>query len=105
MILPYRYGYTFHLSCFVPALIQSGKEKKWSVYIGFALLGIALFTPVMYFLTMGFTNAYARWTLFIATSLIAYVGIYIDKIPNVAKWHMHIGYLFAIAALLPDSHQ
>lgn len=84
----------------VPALIQSGKEKKWSAYVGFALLVLTLFTPVMYFLTMGFTNAYARWTLFIATSLIAYVGIYIDKIPNVAKWHMHVGFLFAVVGIV-----
>ena len=80
----------------VPALIQSGKEKKWSHYIAFALLVLTLFTPFMYYLTMGFTNGYARWTLFIATSLIAYVGIYLDKIPNVARWHMHFGVAFAI---------
>ena len=84
----------------VPALIQSGKEKKWSHYIAFALLVLTLFTPFMYFLTMGFTNGYARWTLFIATSLIAYVGIYLDKIPNVARWHIHLGFLFAVAGIV-----
>ena len=84
----------------VPALIQSGKEKKWSHYIGFALLALTLFTPFMYYLTMGFSNGYARWTLFIASSLIAYVGIYIDKIPNVARWHIHIGALFAIVGII-----
>ena len=84
----------------VPALIQSGKEKKWSHYIGFALLVLTLFTPFMYFLTMGMTNGYARWTLFIASSLIAYVGIYINKIPNVAKWHIHVGATFAILGIV-----
>ena len=84
----------------VPALIQSGKEKKWSHYIGFALLTLTLFTPFMYFLTMGFSNGYARWTLFIASSLIAYVGIYIDKIPNVSRWHMHIGFAFAVVGII-----
>ena len=83
----------------VPALIQSGKEKKWSHYIAFGLLVLTLFTPFMYYLTMGFSNGYARWTLFIASSLIAYVGIYIDKIPNVARWHMHIGFAFAIIGI------
>ena len=80
----------------VPALIQSGKEKKWGHYVGFALILLTLFTPFMYFITMGAKNGYARWTLFIASSLIAYVGIYIDKIPNVAKWHMHVGFAFAL---------
>ena len=84
----------------VPALIQSGKEKKWSHYIGFALLVLTLFTPFMYYLTMGFSNGYARWTLFIASSLIAYVGIYIDKIPNVSRWHMHVGFAFAIIGIV-----
>ena len=84
----------------VPALIQSGKEKKWSHFIAFTLLVLTLFTPFMYFLTMGFTNGYARWTLFIASSLIAYVGIYLDKIPNVAKWHMHVGVAFAIIGVV-----
>ena len=84
----------------VPALIQSVTEKKWSHLIGFALLTFTLFTPFMYFLTMGLTNGYARWTLFIVTSLLAYVGCYIDKIPNVAKWHIHIGYAFALAGMI-----
>lgn len=84
----------------VPALIQSGKEKKWSHYIGFALLVLTLFTPFMYYLTMGFSNGYARWTLFIVSSLIAYVGIYIDKIPNVTRWHIHLGLFFAIAGIV-----
>ena len=84
----------------VPALIQSGKEKKWSHFIAFALLVFTLFTPFMYFLTMAFTNGYARWTLFIASSLIAYVGIYIDKIPNVARWHIHVGAAFAVAGIV-----
>ena len=84
----------------VPALIQSVTEKKWSHLICFALLVLTLFTPFMYFLTMAFTNGYARWTLFIVSSLLAYVGIYIDKIPNVAKWHIHIGFFFAIAGII-----
>ena len=84
----------------VPALIQSVTEKKWSHLIGIALLTLTLFTPFMYFLTMGLTNGYARWTLFIVTSLVAYVGTYIDKIPNVAKWHMHVGFAFALTGII-----
>ena len=84
----------------VPALIQSAKERKWSHLIAFALLVFSLFTPFMYYLTMGFTNGYARWTLFIATSLIAYVGIYLNKIPNVARWHMHVGVAFALIGVV-----
>ena len=92
--------YTPIMIFLVPALIQSGKEKKWSHYIGFALILLSLFTPFMYFVTMGFTNGYARWTLFIATSLIAYVGIYLDKIPNVARWHIHLGFAFAAIGII-----
>ena len=84
----------------VPALIQSVKEKKWSHLVGFALLVLTLFTPFMYFLTMGMTNGYARWTLFIASSLIAYVGIYMNKMPNVSRWHIHVGYAFALAGII-----
>ena len=84
----------------VPALIQSGKEKKWSHYIAFGLLVLSLFTPFMYYLTMAFSNGYARWTLFIVSSLIAYVGIYIDKIPNVSRWHIHIGFAFAVIGIV-----
>ena len=84
----------------VPALIQSGKEKKWSHYIALALILLSLFTPFMYFLTMGMTNAYARWTLIVPAVLIAYVGVYLDKIPNVAKWHIHVGYAFALTGIV-----
>ena len=83
----------------VPALIQSFTEKKWTHIVGFALMVFTLFTPVMYYLTVGFTNGYARWTLFVVAALIAYVGIYINKIPNVPTWHMHIGFLFAIMGM------
>ena len=84
----------------VPALIQSGKEKRWSHFIAFIFFVVALFTPVMYFLTMAMSNGYARWTLFVASSLIAYVGVYIDKIPNVSRWHMHVGVAFAIIGVV-----
>ena len=84
----------------MPALIQSGKEKKWSHYIAFAFILLSLFTPFMYYVTMGFTNGYARWTLFIVTSLIAYVGIYLDKIPNVSRWHIHVGFAFVVIGII-----
>ena len=84
----------------VPALIQSGKEKKWSHYIAFGLILFSLFTPFMYFLTMGMTNAYARWTLIVPAVLIAYVGTYLNKIPNVSRWHIHIGYAFALIGII-----
>ena len=92
--------YTPFIMFLVPSLIQSGKEKKWSHLVAFGLFVLSLFTPFMYFLTMGFTNGYARWTLFVATSLIAYVGLYIDRIPDVSKWHIHIGYFFALAGII-----
>ena len=82
-----------------PALIQSVQGKKWFNLVGFALLVFSLFTPVMYYLTMGFSNGYARWTLFVVSSLVAFVGIYIDKIPNVAKWHLHVGLAFAVIGM------
>ena len=94
------WSYVAFILFLVPALIQSVTEKKWSHLIGFALLTLSLFTPFMYFLTMGLTNGYARWTLFIISSLLAYVGCYIDKIPNVAKWHIHIGFAFAVAGIV-----
>ena len=94
------WSYVPFIMFLVPALIQSGKEKKWSHFIGFGLLVLTLFTPFMYFLTMAFSNGYARWTLFIISSLIAYVGIYIDKIPNVSRWHIHIGFAFAVIGIV-----
>ena len=84
----------------VPAFIQSGKEKKWSHYIALALILFSLFTPFMYYLTMGMTNAYARWTLIVPAILIAYVGTYLNKIPNVSRWHIHIGYAFALIGII-----
>ena len=84
----------------VPALIQSGKEKKWSHYIALVLIVFSLFTPFMYFLTMGMTNAYARWTLIVPAILIAYVGTYLNKIPKVSRWHIHIGYAFALLGII-----
>ena len=94
------WSYVPFIMFLVPALIQSGKEKKWSHFIGFTLMVFILFTPFMYFLTMLGTSSYARWTLFVITSLLAYVGIYIDKIPNVARWHIHVGAAFAILGVV-----
>ena len=85
---------------FVPALISSCRRKHFSPLIATALFSFMLFTPFCYYAFHGFTYAYSRWTLFVTTSLIAYVAFYIDRIAEEPKWHVIVGGLFAIFTAL-----
>ncbi len=75
----------------VPALINSLKQKHFSVLVPFAFFIFALFTPIFYYLFHGFTQPYSRWTLFVTTSLMAYVGLYLDKVKNEKFYIIIIG--------------
>ena len=80
----------------VPALISSVKKKHFSPLIAFSLFCLMLFTPFCYYAFHGFTYAYSRWTLFVTTSLIAYIAFYIDDIKEQPHWHILIGGLFTL---------
>lgn len=81
---------------FIPAIIDSFKHKKISHFIAIGLFILAIFTPFFYYLCFGFTKPYSRWYLFVTTSLITYVGLYIDKIKEMKKSILLSGYIFAI---------
>lgn len=76
----------------LPAFVESLKKKHFSVLVPLAFFVFALFTPCFYYLFHGFTQAYSRWTLFITTSILAYTGLYLDKlrektiVPLVLGW-------------------
>ena len=75
--------------CFLPMLLllfpafrHSLKEKHFSVLVPLFFFVFALFTPCFYYLFFGFTVAYSRWVLFAVTSIMAYTGLYLDKIKD-----------------------
>ena len=80
----------------LPALISSARRKKFSAHIAFALFVLMLLTPFSYYAFHGFTYAYARWNLFVVTSLMAYVSFYIDRIEQEPRWQTLVGGGFAI---------
>ena len=82
---------------FVPALISSCRRKHFSPLIATAIFCFMLFTPFCYYAFHGFTYAYSRWTLFVTTSLIAYVAFYLDRIKEEPRWHTIVGGLFTLA--------
>ncbi|MBE6136030.1 MAG: hypothetical protein E7181_02025 [Erysipelotrichaceae bacterium] len=84
----------------VPALIDSARRKKFSHLIAAALLTLTLCTPFMYYLFMGMVNAYARWTLFVTSSIITYVSLYISDLEHKNRHYIHFGYAFAIAGII-----
>ena len=92
--------YTPNILFLVPAIIDSACRKKWSHLIAVALMVLTLFTPFMYYLFMGMVNAYARWTLFVTSSVITYVSLYISDLENKNKHFIHFGYAFAIAGIV-----
>lgn len=67
-----------------PAFKNSIKNKHFSVLVPLVFFIFALFTPVFYYLFHGFTQAYSRWTLFVTTSILAYTGLYLDKLEETA---------------------
>lgn len=81
---------------FIPALISSTRKKHFAPLIATTLFSLMLFTPFTYYAFHGFTYAYSRWTLFVTTSLIAYVSLYIDRIEEEPRWHLFVGSAFAL---------
>ena len=76
---------------FIPALINSIKNHRISPLIGTLLMIFMLVIPFPYFLFHGFTQPYSRWTLFATTSLIAFVGCYLDKVKKDPDYMVFIG--------------
>ena len=75
----------------VPAFMDSLNKKHFSVLVPLAFFVVALFTPFFYYMFHGFTEAYSRWTLFVTTSIMAYTGLYLDKIKEKPFYVLIIG--------------
>ncbi len=83
-----------------PAFVDSLKKRHFSVLIPLLFFIVALFTPACYFLFHGLTEGYSRWTLFVTTSILAYTGLYLDKIKEKPFYELIIGYLFLMAMMI-----
>ena len=86
----------------VPAFKDSFKNKHFSVIAPLAFFIFALFTPICYFAFHGFTEAYSRWTIFVVTSILAYTGLYLDKLDSKPFTELILGWgsliVFIVAA-------
>ena len=83
----------------VPAFIESFRQKHFSVIAPLAFFIFALFTPAFYYLFHGITEAYSRWTLFVTTSILAYTGLYLDKVLERPVLHLVFGYAFMMTMM------
>ena len=75
----------------VPAFADSLNKRHFSVLVPLAFFVIGLFTPFLYYMFHGFTEAYSRWTLFVTTSILAYTGLYLDKVKDEPFYMLIIG--------------
>ena len=75
----------------VPALINSVKNKHYSPLVALALFILMLCTPFTYYMMHGFSQPYSRWTIFPTICLVAYVGLYLDKLKDAPKWTLLVG--------------
>lgn len=80
----------------VPAFIDRIKRKQYSVIVATSLFIIALFTPFCYYALHGFTQVYSRWNIFFVFCLIAFVGMYLDKLKDEKFVNLIIGVFFAL---------
>lgn len=83
-----------------PAFIESMKQKHFSVIAPVAFFVFALFTPCFYYLFHGFTVAYSRWTLFVVTSILAYTGLYLDKLKSKSVIPIVLGWSFLLIFII-----
>lgn len=83
----------------VPAIINSVKEKKFGVFVPIVFFIFSLFSPFISYALFGFTTAYLRWSIFLNTSLITYVAIYLDKMKDSPKWPLNFGLIFMLLGI------
>ncbi len=84
----------------VPAIIHDIRKKNFWPLAGAILLTISLFTPFTYYLFHGFTQPYSRWTIIVTFAVIAYVGMFLDKLKDEPKWEIFIGGAFALCGAI-----
>ena len=85
----------------VPAFIKSVREKHFSPLIAGAVLIFMCLTPFSYYMFHGFTKEpYSRWSIFVTTSIIAYVGFYLDKVKEDDNWPLIAGVVTTIAMVI-----
>lgn len=84
----------------LPALVQSIKERKFSVLIGVGIWLLVLFTPFSYFLLFGGAKAYARWQIMFAPCVIAYVILFLSKNKDIKLYQLNIGLAFTLFGIL-----
>lgn len=61
------------------SLFRSGKNKKFSHFIAFTALFVALFVPFFYFLCGAFVTGYGRWEIVVSVPALTYVALNFDK--------------------------
>lgn len=83
----------------IPAIIQSVREKKYTVFIAVIFFIFSVFSPFISYALFGFTTEYLRWSIFLNTSIITYVTLYIDKMKTAFKWTLSVGALFTIIGI------
>lgn len=93
--------------CFIPMLLllfpafkNSIKNKHFSVLVPLAFFIFALFTPVFYYLFHGFTQAYSRWILFVVTSILAYTGLYLDRLEETKNTDLFLSYIVLVILII-----
>ncbi|MCD8195002.1 MAG: YfhO family protein [Coprobacillus sp.] len=84
----------------IPAFIYAGRKHKVAPFIGLLCILLMLFSPFFYYLFFGFTVAYSRWYLIVVTSMLSFVGLYLDHIKEVPRTDIIFGVLFTIIGII-----
>lgn len=94
------YTYFPFIILLIPAIIHDCRKKNYWSLIAAILLTISLFTPFLYYMFFGFTNAYSRWNLFVTFAIITYVGLYLDHFKEEPSWEILIGGIFTLIGVI-----
>lgn len=82
----------------IPSLLDSFKQEKWSHFVAFGLVIIALETPFVYYMSGLFANAYGRWIIFPIALMVLFVCLHLDNLKKMPKWYLYVSFC-VVAAL------
>ncbi len=88
----------------VPSILNSIRKKRIKNLIALGLILFALFTPIFYYLSYGFTLPYGRWEILVVAAALIFIAQNFEEREEMPRWYFDISFgVVAIGVIIAVS--